>query len=73
MSSNPVERNVVTRYLLGFAVVVAMLLGGGAVGGAAVALALPYGGVVGAVVGGALVFAVFTFLYDRYDAAYGDG
>jgi hypothetical protein len=64
----PVGRSVLTRYLLGLAVVVAMLLGGGAVGCAALAVALAYDGVLDAVVEGVLVFAGFTFLYDRYDA-----
>ena len=49
-----------------------MLLGGGAVGCAALAVALACDGVLDAVVEGALVFAGFTFLYGRYDAAYGD-
>jgi hypothetical protein len=63
----PVGRSVLTRYLLGFAVV-GMLLGGGAVGCAALAVALAYDGVLDAVVEGALVFAGFRFLYGRYDA-----
>ena len=70
MSNNPVERNFVTRYILGFAVIFSMMLGGGAVGGAFQSMEIPYGGWIGVAIGAILVFIGFTILYDRYDAAY---
>lgn len=72
MGSNPVEANFVTRYLLGFAVIVAMMLGGGAVGAAFRATEVPYGGWIGVTVGAVLVFVGFVVLYGRYDASYDD-
>jgi hypothetical protein len=70
MSTNPVEANVVTRFILGFAVIAAMMLGGGAGGAALGRLDLPYGGVVGTALGAILVFIGFIVLYRRYDAGF---
>ena len=70
MGQNPIENNLVTRFLLGFAVVVAMILGGELVGGALLRLDVPYGDWIGVAIGAAVVFLVFTALYRRYDAAY---
>jgi hypothetical protein len=67
--TNPVEENVVTRLLLGFAVIFAMMLGGGAVGSALDTTPLPYGGVLGVGTGALLVFVGFAVLYRRYDAS----
>lgn len=72
MGTNPVEENFVTRYILGFAVIVAMMLGGGAVGGAFQAVEIPYGGGIGVALGAILVLVGFIVLYGRYDAAYDD-
>lgn len=70
METNPVEANFVTRYILGFAVIVAMMIGAGAVGGGFRALQIPYGGLIGVALGAILVLVAFIILYGRYDAAY---
>jgi hypothetical protein len=70
MSTNPVDANFVTRFLLGFAVIAAMTVGGRAVGSAFVSVGIPYGEWLGVAVGAMLVFAVFAVLYRRYDAAF---
>jgi hypothetical protein len=70
MDTNPVEENPVTRFVLGFAVAVAMMLGGGAVGGAFRYTEIPYGGTIGVAIGAILVFVGFVLLYGRYDAAH---
>lgn len=69
MTTNPVEENVVTRFILGLAVIFAMMLGGGAVGSALGATPFPYGGVLGVGTGAVLVFVGFAVLYRRYDAS----
>lgn len=71
MASNPVEENFVTRFLLGMAVLLAMVLGGGAVGQFFQNAGVPYGDWLGAGLGMIVVFAVFTVLYRRYDAGFG--
>lgn len=71
MENNPVEDNFVTRFLLGFAVIVALMIGGHAVGTAVLSVGIPYGDWVGVAVGAVLTFVVFTVLYQRYDASYG--
>lgn len=70
MSRNPVEENVVTRFLLGAAVIFAMMVGGGAVGSVGTSLGIPYGGWMGVTLGAVAVFVGFTALYRRYDASY---
>jgi hypothetical protein len=70
MGQNPIENNLVTRFLLGFAVVVAMILGGELVGVALLRLDVPYGDWIGVAIGAVAVFVAFTVLYRRYDAAY---
>ncbi|MDZ7730268.1 MAG: hypothetical protein U5K37_03975 [Natrialbaceae archaeon] len=68
MSTNSIEDNLITRFILGFAVILAMTVGGGAVGGALSALQVPYGAWVGVAFGALVVFAGFVGLYRRYDA-----
>ena len=68
MASNPVEANFVTRFLLGTAVLLAMVLGGGAVGQLFLNRGVPYGDWLGTGLGMIVVFAVFAVLYQRYDA-----
>lgn len=70
MSLNPVEENFVTRFILGFAVIVAMFAGGGAVGSTLQSSEVPYGGVLGTALGAIVVFLVFVVLYRRYDASF---
>jgi hypothetical protein len=70
VATNPVERNFVTRYILGFAVIVAMMLGGGAGGYVLQGVDIPYAGVIGTALGALLVFAAFVAWYRRYDASY---
>ncbi|WP_254544021.1 hypothetical protein [Halomarina pelagica] len=70
MGNNPVEDNFVTRFLLGLAVIFAMMIGGGAIGGAFLSLGVPYGDWLGVAVGSVLVFVAFVVLYRRYDASY---
>lgn len=72
MPTNPVEENVVTRFILGFTVILAMMGGGGAVGGFLDTTAAPYGGVLGTALGALLVFVGFTVLYRRYDNSYNE-
>lgn len=76
MTQNPVEANPVTRFLLGLAVIFAMMVGGGVVGRALEATTLPYGLQIGVFSGALLVFAGFAALYRRFNAsssADGDG
>jgi len=72
MTSNPVEDNFVTRFILGLAVIFAMMFGGGAGGVALSALDIPFGRLLGTVIGALLVFAAFAVLYRRYDASYAE-
>lgn len=67
MSPNPVERNVVTRFLLGLVVVLGMMLGGAAGGSIASGIGVPYGDVGGVLLGAASVFLAFAAWYTRYD------
>ena len=67
---NPVENNFVTRFILGFAVIFAMMIGGGAVGWAFSSIGIPYGDWLGVAIGAVVVFAVFAVLYRRYDASF---
>ena len=67
MAENPIERNPVTRYLLGMAVVFAMMLGGGAGAYLLTELSVPYGRWIGALVGAFVVFVAFAVIYRRYD------
>lgn len=67
---NPVEDNFVTRFILGFAVIFAMMIGGGAVAEAFSSIGIPFGDWVGVVIGAVVVFAAFVVLYRRYDAAF---
>jgi hypothetical protein len=69
MDSNPVERNPVTRFVLGFAVIAAMAVGGGAVGTLFDSVGVPAGEYVGVAVGAAAVFVAFAAWYRRYDAS----
>ena len=66
MRRNPVEENVVTRFVLGVVVIFAMMLGGGVVGRAFESIGVPYGSWIGVTVGTIAVFLVFTVLYNRY-------
>jgi hypothetical protein len=70
MSTNPVEANVVTRFLLGFAVIVAMMFGGGVGGSTLNDTTVPYGGVVGTAIGTLVVFLGFAVMYRRYDQSH---
>lgn len=70
MVNNPVENNFITRLILGFAVIVAMMIGGGAVGGLLMNAGIPYGDWIGVAVGAIVVLGVFVVLYQRYDASY---
>lgn len=70
MAQNPVERNFVTRFLLGFAVIVLMFVGGGAVGQLFRMVGIQYGAWLGTAVGAVAVFVCFAALYTRYDASF---
>lgn len=67
--ANPVEANVVTRFILGLAVIFAMMLGGGVVGRAFETLEFQYAGAIGVAVGALAVLLGFVVLYTRYDAS----
>lgn len=70
MTQNPVEDNVVTRFLLGLAVFLAMALGGQAVASVFASLGVPYAAWTGVGVGAVAVLVAFILLYTRYDASY---
>ncbi len=70
MATNPVEENVVTRFILGFAVIFAMMLGAGALGSVLRDTAIPFGGWIGVLLGAVLVFIGFVVVYRRYDASF---
>jgi hypothetical protein len=70
MANSPVEENIVTQFILGFTVILAMMGGGGAVGGFLDMTSVPYGGVLGTALGALLVFVGFSILYRRYVASY---
>jgi len=66
MAENPVERNPITRFLLGLAVIAGMFLGGGAVGWLFREAGVPYGDWIGVAVGAIAAFLLFTIVYSRY-------
>jgi hypothetical protein len=72
MTTNPVEANPVTRWLLGMAVILAMMVGGGAVGWLARDVAVPYADLLGTLAGAVVVFSLFVVLYRRYHAGASD-
>jgi predicted MFS family arabinose efflux permease len=72
MRTNPVERNFVTRFVMGLAVIVGMFLGGGAGGWLLGSVGVAYAGVLGTLLGSAAVFVAFTAWYRRYDAAWAE-
>lgn len=72
MSQNPVERNVVTRFILGLAVITAMSIGGSVVGSLLQDSGVPYGGILGVATGAILVFLAFVVWYSRYDASFAE-
>ena len=68
MATNPVEANPVTRWLLGMVVILAMMVGGGAVGWLVRDVAVPYADVLGTLIGAIAVFFLVAVLYRRYHA-----
>lgn len=68
MSPNPVENNVVTRFLLGLAVILGLFLGGGAGGALLGRFSFPYSTGIGVLLGSLVVFVAFAAWYTRYDA-----
>ncbi|MFC6904231.1 hypothetical protein [Halalkalicoccus tibetensis] len=68
MPSNPVERNFLTRFILGFAVIGLMSIGGGAVARPLVSMVGPIAGFIGALI----VFVLFARWYTRYDASFAE-
>lgn len=73
MVHNPIERNVVTRFILGFAVITSMYVGGGVVAGPLVSIAGPVAGFVGMFLGALVVFIAFAHWYARYDGSFETG
>lgn len=70
MASNPIERNFVTRFLLGLVVIGAMAAGGAFLARPLTSLGGPVAGFVGMFVGALLVFALFAGWYSRYTASF---
>ncbi|ADJ15145.1 hypothetical protein [Halalkalicoccus jeotgali] len=66
MARNPVERNFVTRFLLGLAVLTLMYI----VGGPLVSMAGPVAGFASVFVGALAAFVLFAHWYARYDASF---
>ncbi|SDJ83750.1 hypothetical protein SAMN05216226_11032 [Halovenus aranensis] len=70
--TNPVEANVVTRFILGLGVILAMMVGGGATGQMVGETGIPYGEGAGVAVGALVVFLAFVVVYRRYDASFSE-
>lgn len=70
MSSNPVERNFVTRFILGLAIVCLMIIGGSAVAYLLRSFSVPYGGAIGVTVGAIVVFCLFSWWCTHYDTSF---
>lgn len=70
--TNPVEANVVTRFILGLGVILAMMVGGGATGQVVGETGIPYGEGAGVAVGALVVFLAFVVVYRRYDASFSE-
>ncbi|WP_122087945.1 hypothetical protein [Halalkalicoccus subterraneus] len=70
MVHNPIERNAVTRFILGFAIITLMSIGGEVVAGPLVSIAGPVAGFVGMFLGALAVFVAFAHWYVRYDASF---
>lgn len=70
MNSSPVERNFVTRFLLGFAVLTLMYIGGSVLARPLASVGGSAAGFVGMFLGALLVFVPFAHWYARYDASF---
>jgi opacity protein-like surface antigen len=70
MATNPVERSLLARFLVGVAVVAAMTLVGGGLGTLLLSARVPYGDWIGVGVGAVATFAAFSAAYVRYDAGF---
>lgn len=70
MARYPVENNFITRFLLGFGVLAAMIFGGSVVAWILVSLEIPYGGGIGMILGAFVVFLLFSLWYSSYDAGF---
>lgn len=73
MPRNLVERNFVTRFILGLAVIGLMYVGGAVLARPLVAIAGPYAGFIGMFVGALVVFVLVAWWYTRYDASFDMG
>jgi hypothetical protein len=69
MTETPAEANPVTRFILGLAVILAMMAGGGAVGALVRPLDVSFATPVGVAVGALAVFVAFGVLYQRYSSS----
>jgi len=69
---NPVEGNFLTRFVLGLAVISAMIVGGSIVARGLSGLDVPYASGVGMLLGAFAVFAGFSVWYTRYDASWAE-
>ncbi|WEL17125.1 MULTISPECIES: hypothetical protein [unclassified Halorhabdus] len=69
MEQNPVEDNFITRIILGFVVLYAMLIVGSSVGNM-FSTDNGYVALIGFVIGALFVFVIFAALYSRYDQSY---
>jgi len=70
MAQNPVERNFVTRFVLGLGVILAMMAAGGLTGQLFSTFEFPYATAVGVFIGALAAFVVFAAWYTRYDASW---
>lgn len=64
--ANPVEANIVTRFLLGLAVILAMFFGGLVGGWVFARTPVPFATVLGVFLGALAVFLLFAIRYARY-------
>lgn len=71
MGKTPVERNFITRIILGFVVIFVMLIMGSVIGNVMSSIN-KYAGWLGFAIGAILVFVIFTAMYYNYSRSYND-
>lgn len=67
MAKNPIENNPVSRFILGFAVIFGMFVGGGIGARVFASISMPFAELIGVVIGALAAFAMFSWFYFKYD------
>ncbi len=70
MPRNSIERNFVTRLILGVAVLTLMYVAGGTLARPLVSMGGPIAGFIGVFVGALVMFVLFAHWYARYDGSF---